>query len=301
MLHFAFDNDALENLVMSPDFDGLKTSAQNTSISGRMKCHFTSTNFAEIVAGVNSRNFSWLQKIVAKSSEITSSNGRINLLLSTATVMKNELGDVPIDQLEDEARRLSINLNMFTTAADYDKFLKFAGSSRRQLFATKMDAWFDNKRALERASAIWNERGLDYFSYENRQVFHSSIWKNGKHLGPKVETVSNDVKRFEEECPGSFWFGETLRSFLGSTFRNKRKARKGDFLDFMRIVYLAYCDYLVTDDRSLIALVEDSGNPNLQGRLIRSESFVSELGSRSLGKRRPKSANKWLTKSHAPV
>lgn len=301
MLNFVFDNDAFENLVRHPNIESLKTSIQNRDVAGGIKCYYTSTNFTEMIAGVSRDNYPRLSEIAIGSWKIASTGDNVNLLLSTGTIFKNELDEADLDEMKEEGRRLFNNLRLFIAVPDYDAFLKFAAPSRRRWMTTKLDGWFYCQKAFERARFIWKDRGVKYFSYENRQVFHSRLWKDAVHLSPRMTSLPSDVQRFEEECPGMFWWAEALRSYLGSIFRCSRKPRKGDWLDIMRVPYLALCDYLVTDDKSLIALVDDSENPNLQGRLIRSASFVSELTSPTLGKRRPQSADKWLSASDFPT
>jgi hypothetical protein len=78
-----------------------------------------------------------------------------------------------------------------------------------------------------------------------------------------------------------------IRVFNEKTYREGGKVRRGDAFDFIQVLYLDICDYLVTDDKPLINAVVKTDLPDLQGRAIRLDEFLQYLENPHLPQRSP--------------
>lgn len=292
MLNFVFDNNAWITLFGRSDYSQIKVCLGQFFREKYIRIWFTSTNLTEMMLGVTEHDFA--SRIESMKQAVTLAQQKYFCPVVTDYLFLDirKVGLLGLLEKGGITRELCTNVS---STSDFQTFkennsrvVEEVDTINREFFRNVTDA---QKPELEKSAAA-RKNTAESKCGENKRLstLRDSVMSLLPLYAPELAPKSDDVMNLMlllRRRPALLYFSELIRVFSKKTRLNKRKVRKGDGYDFSYVLYLDVCDYLVTNDRSLRSMIEETNLPELLGRAITLEAFLENLTSPFLFPRSP--------------
>jgi len=277
MIEVFFDNSALKMLFSRADFDSFAGKVKSLGRRQKLRVWFSFVNFQERLLGANQHNFGKVQTFLKRAYKLT--GGAILLapephlkMLTTGLPWLNVLTE---DQV---AREVSFWTELFRAlikCTTFDEFRKIAEPIKNYIVNFKADIQqgaeglkqeMSNSRmgAISRNGKLVFAKNPQELLRFRQQLFLMKL--NSWHV--IKEGTDLDLKQLTLLFPSVLYSVDVNLHYYSRMFSGSITPKSSDHFDFEQVIYLDRCDYMVTEDRHLIGLTENCGNPELSGRAI---------------------------------
>lgn len=279
MLRFTFDNDAIEHLVNRDTFEQHRQNIARVSDRQEVVVHFSRTNLLELIKGATERNFRRLQTLLRQAYAL---GGRHNMLLSPSHHLRWGLGRADQETLNQWYNDLYNDVFQMFKAANFQEFQalysKAIASLNRGNVAILEKAMEVKQSAQGMPDSEKKEFADDFLSEKGSSLFFDLVYPSILEQFNLQDEVSGlDREEVVRRLPSLIQFCDVYRSLMRKRIIDGRIPKKGDYFDIQKVVYLDWCDYIVSDDRKFRVLLNEAGTSDLVGRAIPLSKFLEHI------------------------
>lgn len=279
MISFVFDNNVYRHILDDPDFESIKKQLQESVDRRINRFYFSHLTFIEIVKGLSERNFPILRKMIQFAHEISGGH----LLLCAKDHILVSLSSA--DSTFESALRADLNRSIanFLAVDSYKEFVERTGKTASKLSQSHQGTVSSLKEAVEETRGLVrdssDEEKLKQLLNDESGDAYFEDWFGAfvaqSEYGDRLKQL--DISFVTHEAPGLRYMADITRMYAYNVLFRRKKPDDGDTYDMLYVYYLDRCDYIVTDDRKLRALVNDAPNDQLINRAIPSSKLFEHL------------------------
>ncbi|MCX6825999.1 MAG: hypothetical protein NTV06_01835 [candidate division Zixibacteria bacterium] len=283
MIEILIDNNAFVQLCVRDNYDGLVSIFNNLYKENKLGINFNILAFLEQLEGTNSdAAFNNARDRICKAGKLTSKN----LLLPPDDYARMAIGILS----EDETKTIGKNwFNVFeslcicSSRSDFNETLQ----NLKKEFRSKKDEFGPNMLSLQILSSEIFQRNnindIEKFLLDNKPVLANVRKKifdkviNSLMLNMARKIYPSDLQ-FRKSAFCLCVYVNVYINYLVKICRKAMTARESDEVDLLQTIYLASCDYLITEDKQYRDLINNNPfDDYLHGRAIDVASFLNMI------------------------
>lgn len=289
MIHFCFDNNALQALFANDRYDEILAAVTRLRQTESARFHFSFYNFCERILGIGHGHFEEIRDYLRNSNRLTQGQ----LLLRHSFHIGSTTGSFPFLITMDKERVLLELQNWVDFLNDLDKCsneqeaIALAEPLQKLILEDKTASFsgFESIRgamqSFKNEARFKNKSAVFCSSEEDRLNLRANLFlkklSSLNLLQIHSELGDEEIANLTTVCVSIIYQADVYISYFQEVFSSQLKPDKGDWLDFEYIIYLDRCDYLVTNDRRFRGIIGRAGITELNDRLISTDEFCKSV------------------------